>query len=143
MTHIFEVRLGDTVVGKLTLITGDRSFFAFEESYLHDENRPVLSQSFFTQSGNLIQQTKTVQTKIPPFFSNLLPEGHFRSYLAERGNINPAREFQLITLFGQDLPGAVIVEPWEGITPTAEQLVHEGNVPDQSAYRFSLAGVQL
>ncbi len=143
MSNILEVRLGNTVVGKLTLITGDRSFFAFEESYLNDENRPVLSQSFFTQSGDLIQQTKTVQTKIPPFFSNLLPEGHLRTYLAERGNINPAREFKLIELFGQDLPGAVIVEPWAGITPVEEQLVHEANMPDEIAYRFSLAGVQL
>ncbi len=76
MTNILEVRLGNTVVGKFDLITGGRAFFTFEESYLNDENRPVLSQSFFTQSGDLIQQTKTVQTKIPPFFSNLLPEGH-------------------------------------------------------------------
>ena len=92
MTDLLEVRLGDMLVGKLTLITGDRSFFAFEEAYLNDQNRPVLSQSFFTRSGDLMPESKTVQTKLPAFFSNLLPEGHLRDYLASRGGIKPAIE---------------------------------------------------
>ena len=115
MTDLLEVRLGDVVVGQLTLLAGDRTFFAFEESYLNDANRPVLSQSFFTQTGGLISETKTTQTKLSPFFSNLLPEGHLRSYLAAKGGIKPSREFKLIELLGEDLPGAVIVKPLEGM----------------------------
>ena len=52
MTDRLEVHLGDMQVGTLTLVTGDRSFFAFEESYLNEPYRPILSQSFFTRSGD-------------------------------------------------------------------------------------------
>ncbi len=142
MTDRLEVRLGDMLVGKLTLVTGDRSFFAFEESYLNDPNRPVLSQSFFTRSGDLIPESKTVQTKLPPFFSNLLPEGHLRDYLAARGGIKPAREFKLIELLGEDLSGAVVIKPLDALANPKER-EEEGAVQENAPYRFSLAGVQL
>ena len=142
MTDRLEVRLGDMLVGTLTLVTGDRSFFAFEESYLNESNRPVLSQSFFTRSGELIPESKTVQTKLPPFFSNLLPEGHLRDYLAARGGIKSAREFKLIELLGVDLSGAVIIKPLDTLANLKEN--EEGEVIQENApYRFSLAGVQL
>jgi serine/threonine-protein kinase HipA len=142
MTDRLEVRLGNMLVGTLTLVTGDRSFFAFEESYLNDSNRLVLSQSFFTRSGELIPESKIVQTKLPPFFSNLLPEGHLRDYLAARGGIKPAREFKLIELLGEDLSGAVIIKPIDALTNLKES--DEGGVMQENApYRFSLAGVQL
>ena len=127
---------------KLTLVTGDRSFFAFEESYLNEPNRPVLSQSFFTRSGDLIPESRTVQTKLPPFFSNLLPEGHLRDYLAARGEIKPAREFKLIELLGEDLSGAVVINPLDALVDMKES---DGERAAQAStpYRFSLAGVQL
>ncbi len=142
MTDRLEVRLGDMLVGKLTLVTGDRSFFAFEESYLNEPNRPVLSQSFFTRSGDLIPESRTVQTKLPPFFSNLLPEGHLRDYLAARGEIKPAREFKLIELLGEDLSGAVVINPLDALVDMKES---DGERAAQAStpYRFSLAGVQL
>jgi serine/threonine-protein kinase HipA len=31
-----------------------------------------------------------------PYFANLLPEGHMRTYLAEQAGVNPAREFFLL-----------------------------------------------
>ncbi len=142
MTDRLEVRLGDMLVGTLTLVTGDRSFFAFEESYLNDSNRPVLSQSFFTRSGELIPESKTVQTKLPPFFSNLLPEGHLRNYLAARGGIKPAREFKLIELLGDDLSGAVVIKPLDALVNLKES-EKDGTMQDNAPYRFSLAGVQL
>ena len=142
MTDRLDVRLGDTRVGTLTLLTGDRSFFAFDEAYLNDSNRLVLSQSFFTRSGELIPESKTVQTKLPPFFSNLLPEGHLRDYLAARGGVKPAREFKLIELLGDDLPGAVVIQPLD-VSLQSNQEEVEDRVPENHAYRFSLAGVQL
>lgn len=142
MTDRLEVHLGDMLVGTLTLVTGDRSFFAFEESYLNDSNRPVLSQSFFTRSGGLIPESKIVQTKLPPFFSNILPEGHLRDYLAERGGIKSAREFKFIELLGEDLPGAVIIKSLESLANLKES-DEEGTVQTNAPYRFSLAGVQL
>jgi len=142
MTDRLEVRLGDMLVGTLTLVTGDRSFFAFEESYLNESNRPILSQSFFTRSGDLIPESKIVQTKLPPFFSNLLPEGHLRDYLAARGGIKPAREFKLIELLGEDLSGAVVIKPLDALANLKES-EEEGAVQENAPYRFSLAGVQL
>ncbi|WP_198266166.1 type II toxin-antitoxin system HipA family toxin [sulfur-oxidizing endosymbiont of Gigantopelta aegis] len=142
MTERLEVRLGDMLVGTLTLVTGDRSFFAFEEAYLNEANRPILSQSFFTRSGDLIPESKIVQTKLPPFFSNLLPEGHLRDYLATRGGIKPAREFKLIELLGEDLSGAVIVRPIDALTNLKES-EKGGMIQENAPYRFSLAGVQL
>lgn len=141
MTDLLEVNLGNTHVGRLILTTGDRALFAFDEQYLNDENRPVLSQSFFTQAGDLIPETKTTQTKLPPFFSNLLPEGHLRTYLAKRGSIKPAREFKLIELLGEDLPGAVMIKPLDGLADLQES--DEARDSKQAPYRFSLAGVQL
>lgn len=69
MSDLLEVRLGEQIVGKLTRLTGDRSFFAFDEA----PNRPVLSQSFFAQSGAVVPETRTVQTKLPPFFVRICP----------------------------------------------------------------------
>lgn len=144
MTDILDVRLGENSVGKLTLLTGDRSFFAFDEAYLDDPDRPVLSQSFFTATGDIIPESRPVQTKLPAFFSNLLPEGHLREYLASRGGIKPVREFKLIKLLGEDLPGAVVIKPLEGggEWPESEQS-DEALPPADQPYRFSLAGVQL
>ena len=144
MADILDVYLGRTQVGKLILLSGDRSLFIFEEDYLNDPERPVLSQSFITGSGELLPETKTTRVKLPPFFSNLLPEGHLRKYLARRGGVKSVREFKLIELLGEDLPGAVIIRPSdrrEVLSPT------ETDGGDHSSgrrpYRFSLAGVQL
>lgn len=143
MTDLLNVRLGEIIVGKLTLLTGDRAFFAFEEVYLSDANRPILSQSFFTQTGDLIPETRTIQTRLPPFFSNLLPEGHLRNYLAAKGGIKPSREFKLIELLGEDLPGAIIIKSVIGASALQEKEVEMQKSLEQAPYRFSLAGVQL
>jgi len=75
MADILGVYLGSVFVGQLTLLPGDHSFFVFDENYVNDQGRPVLSQSFFTESSDLILETQTTRTKLPPFFSNLLPKG--------------------------------------------------------------------
>ncbi len=85
MADILDVWLAKTRIGQLTLLPGDRTFFVFEEEYLNNSNRPVLSQSFFTGSGELIPETRTYKTKVPPFFSNLLPEGHLRTSIPAGG----------------------------------------------------------
>ena len=48
------------------------------------------------------------------FFSNLLPEAHMRTHLAERGGVNPAYEFFLLWVLGIDLPGAITIKPTDG-----------------------------
>jgi len=103
----------------------------------------VLSQSFFTQTDSLIPEARTTQAKLPPLFSNLLPEGHLRNYLAAKGGVKPSREFKLIELLGEDLPGAVIVKPLEGMDTSPEKDSEMQKSLGDTPYHFSLAGVQL
>ena len=143
-----EVRLYNEPIGTLTRIAGDRTIFAFNDEYVADENRPTLGLYFKDQHGGLRTDFgRPRQTSVMPFFSNLLPEGHMRTYLAERAGINPAREFFLLWVLGMDLPGAVTVVPADGEDwpPEAnakpddeDNAQHEENV-----FRFSLAGIQL
>lgn len=137
MTELLEVFLAGRLIGTLTLLPGERSFFSFLSSYLDDPERPVLSQSFFGRTGEVLPETRVVKTKVPPFFSNLLPEGHLRTYLAARGGIHPTREFKLLRLLGEDLPGAVSVG-WS--TQEAKDrlpAVDQDRLREEAPYHFS------
>ena len=111
---VLEVLLYGEPVGTLTRVSGDRTLFAFNEAYIADAQRPILSLSFKDAFGGLITDFRPTQTKVMPFFSNLLPEGHMRDYLAERAGVNPVREFFLLWVLGQDLPGAITISPADG-----------------------------
>jgi serine/threonine-protein kinase HipA len=85
-----------------------------------------------------------VAMRLPTFFSNLLPEGHLRDYLAARAGVKPQREFFLLAVLGADLPGAVVVEPLGGNEAAHQgEDQHEEHRAGETALRFSLAGVQL
>lgn len=143
MSRTLRVSLNRLPVGTLTQLPGGGIFFAFDEGYLNMADRPVLSQSFFRPSGEIIPDSMSSSSTLPAFFSNLLPEGHMREYLAKLGGLKPSNEFQLIGLLGQDLPGAVIITPAEGVA--ADRVSVEETEPDNNPHplRFSLAGVQL
>ena len=81
--------------------------------------------------------------RLPPFFSNLLPEAHLREYLAARGGIHPDREFFLIWLLGADLPGAVEIRSPDGDAPPPTEDAPSDTRGKDELFRFSLAGVQL
>ena len=83
-----KVRLYGKQIASLALLPNERSLLIFDESYIEDQNRPILSQSFYSQTGQLLADSRPVQTKLPSFFSNLLPEGYLRQYLAEKGGVN-------------------------------------------------------
>jgi serine/threonine-protein kinase HipA len=143
---VLEVLLYGKPIGTLTRVAGDRTLFAFSEAYVADLRRPVLSLSFKDAYGELMTDFRPTQTKVMPFFSNLLPEGHMRDYLAERAGVNPVREFFLLWVLGQDLPGAITIEPvgGEAWPPGADgEDDHHENDSHGEALRFSLAGVQL
>ena len=93
--------------------------------------------------GNLITDFKSKQTRVIPWFSNLLPEGYLRRYLALRAHVKSEREFFLLWALGQDLPGAVVVQPSDGeeYPPTVDRRYEKEF--REKALRFSLAGVQL
>lgn len=142
--NVLEVYLNEVEVGTITHLPGDQSFFAFTEGYNRDTNRPILSLSFKTVGGGVEAPLHPTHIKVAPFFSNLLPEGHLREYLAANGGVNHHREFFLLWLLGQDLPGAVIVRPADGeqLPPTDMGQLEAGEVTEH-LLRFSLAGVQL
>ena len=89
------VRLQGEPVGTLTRVPGDRTLFAFDEAYIADAKRPMLSLGFKDRLGELITDFTPVRTRLMPFFSGLLPEGQMRTYLARWAGVNPAREFFL------------------------------------------------
>lgn len=146
---VLDVLLYDEPIGTLTRVGGDRILFAFNDSYIADENRPVLGLGFKDQLGELITAFKPTQTRVMPFFANLLPEGHLRTYLAERAGVNPEREFFLLWILGRDLPGAITIKPADGEAWPENTDAHDqrgDNHEDdhrENALRFSLAGVQL
>lgn len=142
-----EVLLNDQKVGVITALGGDQSIFSFDDAYANDPDRPTLSLSFKGEQGGLLRDHRPTQTRVMPFFSNLLPEGTLRDYLAKRAGIKPMREYPLLEVLGPDLPGAVTVRPLgEGVLDDDDEDQHEDEtdgVADQGALRFSLAGVQL
>ncbi|ASF15365.1 type II toxin-antitoxin system HipA family toxin [Shewanella sp. FDAARGOS_354] len=131
-------------IATITNVGNDRTLFAFMDSYIHDESRPVLGLGFKDSLGGLLTSFKPTQTKLTPFFSNLLPEETMRNYLAERAGVNPAREFFLLWVLGQDLAGAITVEPADGeaLPPNVHQGIDD-EAKIEAPMRFSLAGVQL
>ena len=131
-------------IATITHVGNDRTLFAFNEAYANDETRPVLSLGFKDSFGGLITQFKPTQTKLTPFFSNLLPEETMRNYLAQRAGVNPAREFFLLWVLGQDLAGAITVVPADGeaLPPNLNEAVKDA-AEHEAPMRFSLAGVQL
>jgi len=144
--NALAVNLYSRRIGVINRVGGDRHLFSFEQDYIDDQNRPTLSLSFKGQAGGLVIPTRPVTARLPVFFSNLLPEGHLRDYLAARADVKPQREFFLLAVLGADLPGALTVAPMDQPPQDAAREVgerdEEERVPE-TALRFSLAGVQL
>ncbi len=141
-----DVRLNDHKVGTITALGGDRSIFSFDDAYADDPNRPTLSLAFKGEHGGLLREHNPTQTKLLPFFSNLLPEGSLRDYLAKRAGVKAVREYPLIEVLGPDLPGAITIKPaGAGVVGDEDDLTddetHRPNT--EKPLRFSLAGVQL
>lgn len=146
-TSALAVYLGDRRVGIINRLQGDRHIFSFEQDYVEDPARPTLSLSFKGRSGGLVTAIRPIHPRLPPFFSNLLPEGHLRSYLAQKAGVNAEREFFLLALLGIDAPGAVTVQPLSQTGRVEETPFLAGDIPAHApqpgVLRFSLAGVQL
>jgi serine/threonine-protein kinase HipA len=142
---VLDVLLHDKEIGTLTLLAGDRSLFAFNQGYIDDANRPRLSLSFKDTLGGLITDTRPTQTRVAPFFANLLPEGPLRDYLARRARVNSRREFFLLWVLGQDLPGALVIRPdGEKLPPDIDKGDESRkDWGEEGPLRYSLAGVQL
>lgn len=143
-----RVLLGARDVGVLRNQRDGRIELAFLPEYLAAADRPVLGQYF----EDHLDEVHRSQTHLPPFFSNLLPEGGLRELVAQRAGLHRDHEAHLIAVLGEDLPGAVIVrrihEP--AGDPDDAPANRDGDAAsDEPAggepgpLRFSLAGTQL
>lgn len=139
-----DVFLEGRRVGSLSNLTGDYNVFTFDEDYLADPRRPVLSQAYIDNGGEPLQHIPRTHRVAPAFFANLLPEDGsvLRTLVAQQYGINRTRDFPYLHVLGQDLPGALIMRSAEGIANEP----HESVValePDERPISFSLAGVQI
>ena len=145
---VLDVLLYGIPIGTLTRVPGDRNLFSFNEDFVGNDSRPTLGLRFKDQYGELISEFNPTKTRLMPYFSNLLPEGHMRTYLAEKAGVKSVREFFLLWALGKDLPGAITVQPqgdddWTSAAPETSEPALGGSKASEPALRFSLAGVQL
>jgi serine/threonine-protein kinase HipA len=138
--NALAVRLYGRQIGIITKLVGERQLFSFEPDYIDDPQRPTLSLSFKSTTGGVVTSTRPVSARVPPFFSNLLPEGPLREYLSKLADVKSEREFFLLAVLGADLPGAVVIAPTDAKHHADE--IDAVRAPKE-ALRFSLAGVQL
>jgi serine/threonine-protein kinase HipA len=143
---VLDALIGERRIGTLTRLTGDRTLFAFENDYIKDARRPTLGLAFKDEFGGLIADSEPRRSRLPPFFSNLLPEGPMGDYLAARAGVKPEQEFLLIRALGRDLPGALRLLPAGEREIAGAELASprpRARRGDGGALHFSLAGVQL
>lgn len=124
---------------------GDYTRFVMNESYLEAPQRFVLGLRF---EENL-RAPYASALRLPKWFSNLLPEGPLREWIADDRGVSLDREMELLAQVGHDLPGAVQVLPAEGPEDGWEWQDHAAGreqslaATANSPWRFSLAGVAL
>jgi serine/threonine-protein kinase HipA len=138
----FCVYLHDRLVGHLHR-RDDVTRFVFASDYWSDPNRPVLGLRFEENP----RERHRANLRLPPWFSNLLPEGRLRDWIADAGNISVKREMELLAQVGHDLPGAVRVLPSVQVVPVDLSEDDANNTLPSAAqaglWSFSLAGVGL
>lgn len=142
-----DIFLHDEKIGNIVRMPGDKNALIFEKNYVDDPKRATLSLSFQDANHDIVSEQKIIRTRLLPFFSNLLPEGAMRDFLARQAGVNSEREFYLLAALGLDLPGAIKILP--SYDPQ-EALIHEAHldeeispITEEPILRFSLAGVQL
>lgn len=124
---------------------GDVARFVFAEGYWEDANRHVLGLAFENNPRNSPQAA----LRLPPWFSNLLPEGRLREFIARDQGVKVTRELQLLLRIGHDLPGAVEVLPAASDEYFDPEVLSKTTAPSTaiqgagSPWKFSLAGVGL
>jgi len=138
----FCVYLHDKLVGRLHR-RDDVTRFVFDEGYWNDPNRAVLGLRFEENS----HARHRSNMRLPPWFSNLLPEGRLREWIAQARHTSIEREMELLAQVGHDLPGAVRVLTADQILPVeidyGSGLSTEQSRATDSLWSFSLAGVGL
>lgn len=142
-----SVFLNQTRVGTITRLPqkGDLTVFAFDDRYLSNPKRPTLSLGFKGKTGGIYYIPRAFNARVHPFFANLLPEGRLREYIAQRNAVSVTRDFPLLLMLGEDLPGAVVIRPETAhdVPNDISQTTGVSPLSDLAPLKFSLAGIQL
>jgi len=149
--RVLKILLGDVMVGHLTSFQDGKNLFAFDESYISlGPSRPTLSLSFNTPGDEdaterKLREVYSNRMKLPPFFSNLLPEGVLREYMVKSLKVHNDHEFDILMALGESLPGSIRALPAD-VLPQAALNYKPGTTPaasDETPIKFSLGGSQL
>ena len=133
-----EVRLRGRQVGHLEQV-GETVEVVLDEDYTEDPGRDVLGLAFEDEPHRRRRSTM----RLPAWFSNLLPEGRLREWMAVDAGVNEQREVELLLHVGHDLPGAVTVHRDPAATAQPPLPGTAASAPAPARFRFSLAGVAL
>jgi serine/threonine-protein kinase HipA len=133
-----KILIGADHAGDLMVYPDDRTEFSLARDYRALYPRPVLGQVFEDD----LHITLRSRMRLPPFFSNLLPEERIRELIAAQLNVSQSREARLFAYLGEDLPGDIRAVP-EGDLP---EISTNETQPREPALlhpiKFSLAGAQ-
>ena len=150
MTAQLSITLHGHKVATITNTPGDTNVVTIDRDFASDPQAPVLSFKAFRDPVTRAYRStiRPTQTVVHPYFANLLPEGPLRKYISRRAHVKPIRDFPLLWLLGNDLPGALIVRDDQGALQPPPDRGHTEDESDNPAatsevLRFSLAGVQL
>jgi serine/threonine-protein kinase HipA len=110
--------------------------FVADDDFADDPRQPTLSVSMRAsdpaQQASLWKDIKAnifngSEGRLPPFFQNMLPEGVFRTQLAQERECREDDHFALFAACGLDLPGAVRALPAKLSREELSRLVTQDN----------------
>jgi len=111
--------------------------FVPDQDFMHLAPQPTLSLSLLAEDAaqqmafwNDVTHNPAlngVDGRLPVFFQNMLPEGVFRTQLAQERNCKENDHFALLAACGLDLPGAITALPAHVSRDELALLVTQGN----------------
>jgi serine/threonine-protein kinase HipA len=149
--RVLKILLNKVFVGYLTGYRDGRNLFVFDKSYINlGPSRPTLSLSFIAPNDpeateRNLEDSYQSRMKLPPFFSNLLPEGVLRDYIIKHLKVHHDHEFDILAALGESLPGAIRAVPSDDLPAAALNYQPDSILapPNQKPIKFSLGGSQL
>ena len=149
--QVLKILLGDVPVGHFTGFQDGKNLFTFDDGYIElGPSRPTLSLSFNTPGDEeaterKLEETYSSRMKLPPFFSNLLPEGVLREYMVKLLKVHHDHEFDLLMALGENPPGAVRAVRADELPRAALDYRPDAvrATPAETPIKFSLGGSQL
>lgn len=159
--NVLKLTLHGRCVAYLAGYQNGRNVLSFSDEFKRNSNRATLSlitHPQFPRADQLMEKPWTKNQRLHPMLSNLLPEGSLRELVAQRLKVHVDSEFNILSYLGEDLPGALVVEPMApedvpesvlvqlaGAHGKAKAVEFNRNLlsTGDRENKFSLAGVQI